>query len=245
MYKCIIVDDEPHAIENLKKCIAPIPEFQVIQEFHDPVKALMEISAGEFLDLVILDIDMPGISGIELAREIHQKTDKLIFTTAHSKYGYEAFEVDADAYLLKPYSLSKFLSTIQKLFPKQKAALEEAAGKDRNYLFIKSKEDNNKLIRIKLEDIIAVESKLNYVSIYTKERTVTTYISLTEIAKKLLVFEGFIQFQRSFLVAENYIDYVEGNSIAMINGIKITVGEYYRKYFHQFVEEKLLKARRK
>lgn len=244
MYKCIIVDDEPHAIEGLERYITAIPELEIVARYTDPVKALIEIASGDFVDLILLDVDMPGVTGIELAKEVRQKTDKLIFTTAHSKYGYEAFEVEADAFLLKPYSLSKFISTIAKIFPKKKQAITDTDGSD-DFVFVKSKEDNLKLIRINFRDIIAVESKMNYIQIHTKTRSITTYMTLSEIGKKLLTIEGFMQFQRSFVIARDHIDYIEGNSITMSNGTRITVGEYYRKYFNEFVDTKLLKTRRK
>jgi len=244
MYKCIIVDDEPHAIEGLKKYIDHIPELEIVKTFTDPVKALREIPAGDDVDLILLDVDMPGITGIELAKELRQKTDKLIFTTAHSKYGYEAFEVDADAFLLKPYQLSKFISTINKLFPKDENELEGLTDKD-DFIFIKTKDETHKLIKVYFRDIIAVESKMNYVQVHTASRSILTYMTLSEISKKLLAFAGFMQFQRSFVISQDHIDYIEGNSIVMHNGIKISVGDYYRKYFNEFVDSKLLKARRR
>lgn len=244
MYRCIIVDDEPHAIEGLKRCIGHIENLEIVSAYTDPIKALIQIACCGPVDLIILDIDMPGITGLDLAKEIRQKTDKLIFTTAHSKYGYEAYQVDAAAYLLKPYTVSRFISTFNRLFPSQTQPPEEAGEKE-DFIFIKSKEDNLKLVKVRLRDIIAVESKLNYVKVHTRERTVITYMTLTEIANKLLAYKGFIQFQRSFVIAKAHIDYVEGNSVIMINGIQITVGTYYRKNFNEFIAENLLKTGRR
>ncbi|MFC3561122.1 LytR/AlgR family response regulator transcription factor [Pedobacter jamesrossensis] len=241
--RCIIVDDEPHAIDGLKRYFEAMPDLELVKTFTDPVKAMIEIVAGEAVDLILLDVDMPGISGIELGKSLRDKTNKMVFTTAHSKYAYDAFELEADAFLLKPYSLSKFISTINKLFPKNASESELADNDD--FMFVKSKEDNLRLLKIFYKDIVAVESRLNYVQIHTLEKSVTTYISLTEIAKKLMVFDRFVQFQRSFILAKDYIEYVEGNCIKMQNGTKITVGEYYKKYFNEFVDSKLLKAKRR
>ncbi|WP_316738421.1 LytTR family DNA-binding domain-containing protein [Pedobacter aquatilis] len=240
---CIIVDDEPHAIEGLKRYIASIPAIEIISSYTDPVKAMMEISTGEGVDLVLLDVDMPGITGIELGESLRSKAGKLVFTTAHSKYAYEAFQIDADDFLLKPYSLAKFLKTVHKLFP-QKQELSESVDSD-DYMFIKSKEDNLRLIKIRYKDIVAVESRLNYVQVHTLDKSVTTYMSLSEMSKKLAQFDWFMQFQRSFIIAPEYIEYIEGNAIKMQNGTRITVGDYYKKYFNDFVDSKLIKARRK
>ncbi|MCX2574888.1 LytR/AlgR family response regulator transcription factor [Pedobacter sandarakinus] len=238
MYKCIIVDDEPHAVEGLKRYIATIPNLELVNSFTDPVKALMEITAGANVDLILLDVDMPGLNGTTLAPEIRSKTNKLVFTTAHKKYAFEAFEVQADAFLLKPYTQGKFAVTINKLFPHTNETVDD-------FMFIKSKEENFRLIKVKYADIIAIESKLNYVQVHTLNKSILTYTSLAEISKKLKIYDRFLQFQRSFIISQDYIDYIEGSSIIMINGIKISVGEYYKKYFNEFISSKLFKAKRR
>jgi len=119
MYKCIIIDDEPHAIEGLKGYMASTPQLNLVKSYTDSLAALKDIQESEPVDLIFLDVDMPTINGIELAKEIRNKTAKLIFTTAHTKYAFEAFEVNADGYLLKPYSIGKFIIAINRLFPDQ------------------------------------------------------------------------------------------------------------------------------
>lgn len=243
MYKCIIVDDEPHAIEGLKRYISNIPELEILTTFTDPVKALIEITSGPMVDLILLDVDMPGVSGIEIAKEVRSKTHKLIFTTAHSKYGYDAYESGVDAFLLKPYSMGKFTVTFNKLFPKKIEPGQENGKSD--FFFIKSKEDNLKLIKVKFKEVIAVESKLNYVQVHTLNSSIITYMPLYEFSKILMQYQGFMQFQRSFIIAQEYIEHIDGNTVKMVNGIKITVGDYYKKSFHDFVDEKLIRAGRK
>ena len=244
MHRCIIVDDEPYAIEGLKRYISSIAELTIMNCYTDPLQALVEISAGDQVDLVLLDIDMPNINGIELAKEIRNKTNKLVFTTAHTKYGYDAFEVNADAFLLKPYSQGKFLITYNKLFPKLITKETTLTEKD-DFIFIKSKDDHQKLLKVKYEDIIAVESNNNYVMIYTLHKNIITYMSLSEISKKLLTMPAFLQYQRSFIIAKAYIEFVDGNTIQLVNGVKMTVGDYYRKDFNNFLNNNMIKARRK
>jgi len=203
----------------------------------------MDFSNFEMIDLILLDIEMPRISGIELSREIRKKTKKLIFTTAHTRYGYEAFEADADAYLLKPYSLSKFAATITKLFPEEIIQPDHVKTTS-DFFFVKNKEDNLKMVKIKYGDIIAIESKQNYVLIHTQHKKILAYMSLKEIAR-MVDLPNFAQFQRSFILCKDHIDYIYGNTIKMINGLEITVGEYYRKDFTAFMSAKLIKAGRK
>jgi DNA-binding LytR/AlgR family response regulator len=241
---CIIIDDEAYAIEGLKAYINSIPNLSVLKTYTDPLEALIDLVNSDMVDLILLDIDMPKITGIELSKEIRQKTRKLVFTTSYTQYGYLAFEAEADAYLLKPYTLTKFASTISKLFPPNEKPIVVENVID-NYFFVKNKDEHLKIVKIKYDDVIAVESKQNYVMIHTVSKKVLTYMSLTEISKIFTRFNNFEQFQRSFIISKEHIDNIDGNTINMVNGIQITVGEYYRKDFTTFLSEKLIKARRK
>ncbi|WP_442591398.1 LytR/AlgR family response regulator transcription factor [Pedobacter sp. AW31-3R] len=244
MYNCIVVDDHIHAIEGIKTYLESFPELQLFASYTDSLTALAAInSLAEPIDLVLLDIDMPKVNGLELSRIIRKKTNKLVFTTGHTRYGYEAFQVDADAYLLKPYTLAEFAAIIDKLFLPEKE--NEIRIQKNEFFLVKSKEDNQKLINVKYRDIIAIESKLNYIMIYTRTKKILTYMSLTEIAKVLSKHPGFMQFQRSYIIAQDYIESIDGNSIRMINGLEITVGDYYRKDFTRFLNEKIIKLGRK
>ncbi len=245
MYSCIIIDDEPHAIEGLKKYIEDFPELLLIGSYTDPLLALKEISKNEAVDIIFMDIDMPKINGIELSKEIRNKTDKLVFTTAHTKHAYEAFELDADAYLLKPYSIGKFTITLNKLLT-DKLTLRNSDKKDeslnQDFFFVKSKEDNLNILKVRFESIIAVESQQNYVRIYTLEKNILTYMSLTEIAKILCVMPRFMQLHRSFLINKEHIETIDGHLIKMKNGIKVSVGDKYHQEFNTFINNHLIKA---
>jgi DNA-binding LytR/AlgR family response regulator len=241
-HTCIVIDDEPHSIEGLKKYIELVPSLELVKSYNDPLKALIELSDAEKVDLILMDIDMPHITGIELSRQVREKTNKLIFTTAYRQYGYEAFEVSADAYLLKPYSLITFAATIAKLFPARTATVTKQADE---YFFVKNKDDNHKLVKINFRDVIAVESKQNYVMIYAVGQKVLTYMSLTEIAQILAQFPDFVKYHRSFIINKEHIDSISGNTVRMTNGVQVTVGDNFRKDFTDYLEKKLLKAGRR
>lgn len=243
MYCCVIIDDESHAIEGLKKYISDFEGMRVLATFTDPLLALRYFDSVQIVDLVLLDVDMPRISGIELSRTLRNKTKKLVFTTAHTKYGYEAFKIEADDYLLKPYTLGEFIMSMNKIFPQEE---EASILPDKNTTFlVKSKEDNHKMLNVKFSDVVAVESKMNYVMIHTLKRKILTYMTLSEISDILTRYPGFLRFQRSFILAEEHIEYISGNSIKMVNGCEMTVGEYYKKDFISFVSEKLIKTKRR
>jgi DNA-binding LytR/AlgR family response regulator len=241
-YSCIIIDDEAHSIQGLEKYIESIPYLTLIKSYLDPVQALMELSGPDKVDLILMDIDMPMISGIELSKQLREKTNKLIFTTGHTKYGYDAFEVSADAYLLKPYSLTKFVATITKLFPLQN---DEPLKLADDYFFVKNTEDNHKLVKVNYQDLIAVESRQNYVMIYAGAQKILTYMSLTEVANILAKFPNFVKYHRSFIINRDHIASVSGNMLRMANGLQVTVGDNFKKEFTVYMDGKLLKAGRK
>ncbi len=244
MYSCVVIDDETHAIEGIKKYIDNVPELKLVASYTDPLVALTEIGALGQIDVIFLDVDMPKITGIELAKEIRSMTHKLVFTTAHTKYAYDAFKADADDYLLKPYSLGQFLICINKLFPKteQRQKVEEKTKNKDDFFFVKSREESPKLVKINYADILMVESKRNYVLIYTKHKQVLTYMSLTEIVNSLHEHSDFIQLQRGFVVKKEAIESVDGHSVKIINGVELIVGENYRKDFGVFITEKWLRT---
>lgn len=246
-YTCIIVDDEAHAIEGLERYIATIPELEIVKTYQDPLVALREILNNKPVDLIFLDVDMPMINGLELAEEIRGKANKLIFTTGHTEYAYGAFEVQADAYLLKPYSLGKFVITMNKLLPskRENVALSNSLERSDDFFFIKSKSETLKLVKIWFDDVVFIESKEHYLLIYTMNDEFLTYMSLKEISKTLFKHPQFIQTHRSFIINHNHITSLEGNIIEMINNKKITVGELYRKNFNDFITLKVIKGQKK
>ena len=248
MFKCIVIDDELHAIEGLQSYIAAVPELILFKSYTDPVVALKEISISDSVDIIFMDVDMPKITGLELAQVIRSKTNTLVFTTAHTKYAYDAFETNADAYLLKPYSLGKFVITINRLLAEKlnkplKGQTKPAIPDE--FFFVKNKNDDYKIVRIYYSDIIAVESKLNHIMIYVQGKQIVTKMSLTEFAKKLADKPEFIQLQRSFIVRKDQIETINGNMVKMNNGIQLTVGELYRKDFNDFVTQYLVKTGKK
>jgi DNA-binding LytR/AlgR family response regulator len=240
-HTCIIIDDEQYSIEWLSKYVEALPNLVLLKSYTDPLEALFELSDDIPVDLVLLDIKMPLISGIDLSRKIRTKTHKLVFSTAYKRYGYEAYEAEADGYLLKPYTLSKFASTIDKLF--SKPILHQPIPLPDDYFFAKNVDDNFKLVKIRYIDIVAVESKQNYIMIHTERNKILTHMTLTEISRSLQKFPLFAQFQRSFIISKHHIDYVYGNTLKMTNGLEITVGEFYRKDFSAFLSEKLIKGK--
>nr|WP_199156189.1 LytTR family DNA-binding domain-containing protein [Pedobacter sp. ASV2] len=242
--KCIVIDDDIHAINGIKDYISTLSNIQLTHAYTDPLQALTEISSGGIVDIIFMDIDMPMISGIELSKAIRHKTNKLIFTTSHSKYAYEAFEMHANAYLLKPYTFARFAETINRLFPKTPSIAATSLKQDEDYFFVRNKNERNNLIKIRYSDIIAVESLQNYIRIYTVDETIVTYIALSEIKVILKDLPYFIQAHRSFIIAKKYIEQIEGYTLKMTNNLTVTIGIRFREEILQYIREKTIKTSR-
>lgn len=130
MLNCVIIDDERFAVHAIEKYIELLPKINVVASYTNSQLALEKITADDEVDMLFMDIDMPMLSGIDLAKAVRAKTKKLIFTTAHSKYAFDAFEVEADAFLLKPFTFSKFAITVNRLFPSDSLTSVSANGGD-------------------------------------------------------------------------------------------------------------------
>lgn len=236
---CIVIDDEFTCIKGLTRYIDQLPDLTLVNYYTDPMKFLQNIELIPSVDLVLMDIEMPDISGIELSQKIRSKTSKLVFTTAHTQYAYEAFGLSADAYLLKPYSFAQFACTIRKLFSE---ARMKPLPFPEDYFFVKEKADHLHLVKVRYRDIIVIESRKNCILIYTADCEILTYMSLGEMAKILNVYQGFVQYHRSYLIATDHISRIEGNRIRMENGVTITVGDIFKKSFNEYLSSKLLKT---
>jgi len=236
MLNCIVIDDEQFSVDAILKYIGLIPGLNVTGVFTDPVRALSAVSSATDIDLLFMDVDMPSLSGLELARALRAKTQKLVFTTAHSKYAFEAYEADGDAFLLKPYTFGRFSTTINRLFP-EKSSLK--AGND--YFLVKSKEDDLAIVKIRFDDVIAFESAQNYVKIYLDgDKVLTAYLTLKDVTQLVRSRPDFMQFHRAFIISTGQIAHIRGNTIQMSNGMTFNVGDSYKENFGAFLENKLL-----
>lgn len=245
MLKCIIVDDEQFSIDAILKYINLIPDLDVIGIYTDPVNALKTISASEDIDLLFMDVDMPWLSGLELAKALRSKTQKLIFTTAHSKYAFDAFEVEGDAFLLKPFTFGKFSTTINRLFPEKSSAII-STQMENDYFLVKSKEDDLAIVKIKYNDVIAFESLQNYIKIHLQNnKTLIAYLTLKDVLQLLRFRPEFKQFHRAFIISTDCISQIKGNTIQMSNNLTFSVGDIYKDQFANYLEDKLLLTSRK
>lgn len=240
MIKCIVIDDEQPAIKTISEFIKNIPKINLLDSFTNPMDALNYMKKADDIDLAFMDVDMPLISGIKLAELTRAKIKKMVFTTSHSKYALDAFKVNADDFLLKPFDFSDFLRTIEKLYPDDHAVKTERSEKD-NFLYIKNKEDDLRLIKVYFSDIVAIESLLNYVRVHTVSKKLVTHISLKDVKEVLNERHEFVQLHRSFILSKHHISMIDGNTLTMSNGAKFTTGDSYRDILNEILVKNILK----
>lgn len=238
---CVVIDDEKHAVELLEEYIESIPDLNLMKSFTDPLKALMDVSSQDNIDVIFMDVDMPGMTGIDLSIALRHKTKYLVVTSAHSKYAIDAFGVQANEYLLKPISLSKFALMIDRLLKLDEIHKNETQNDD--FFFIKT-DQVQKYIKINLKDLVAIEGLNNYVKIHTVNGMHVAYLTMKELESKLDGHSSFIRVQRSFIISMDFINKVEGSFITLNNKLEVPLGTTYKKHFLTFLEKKTLRSAR-
>jgi two-component system response regulator LytT len=237
---CIAIDDEPLALSHVSRFIEQTPFLKLAGQYSGAIAALQAIHSQK-IDLVYLDIQMPDLNGIELARVIGKSPEKplIIFTTAFKEFGLEGYKVDALDYLLKPFNYDEFLRTAIKAHsyfelinrPAPATVVVESEYADDKYLFLKVE---YQLLRIALDDILYAEGLKDYVKVHLKnEKSVLSLTSLKALEEKLSS-RRFMRVHRSFIVALDKITSMTKNSL-QIGKVNITVGNQYKDAFNQFV----------
>ncbi|KUG09400.1 LytR/AlgR family response regulator transcription factor [Solirubrum puertoriconensis] len=218
----IAIDDEPIALEVIRSLAAKVPFVELKACFTNAFEGL-EYLQHEPVDLLFLDINMPDISGLELVSSLAKKP-MVIFTTAYAEHAVTGFELDALDYLLKPFSLPRFVKACNKaheqLQLRGQAAPAAAAPKD--YLFVKTGYEQ---VKVRYEDILYLEAAGNYVTFVLEGKNVLTRMTINELVE-LLPPDRFVRVHRSFIVAKDKIDRIERHQVS-INGKPVPLGASY------------------
>lgn len=220
--RAIAIDDEPLALEVVRAHASRVPFLDLVATFTDAFRAL-DYLQKENVDLIFLDIKMPDISGIEFFNSLSRKP-LLIFTTAYSDHAVTSFEMDAVDYLLKPFSLARFIKACNKAFElfSFRSAGAEAAP---DHLFVKTGYEQQKVL---FDEIRYMEATGNYVTFGLGDRNILSRSTFSE-AIALLPAERFVRIHRSFVVSLNRIDKVERHQVT-VGEKKIPVGDAYRQH---------------
>lgn len=227
--KCIIIDDEPIAIEYLREYVNTIPELLLTGTYQNAKEALPLIQNQE-VDLIFIDIEMPEISGLEFVKTL-ETVPAIIFTTAYPQYAVEGFNLNAVDYLLKPIGLERFKQAIQKVHKEISipAGLQPIENK---FIFLKN---GYKSEKIDIQDIIFIAGNKEYATYYTKSgRTYLKNERLKNLEKDYQPY-GFIRIHKSYLINTRYIKKIFNNNVE-IQGETIPIGRAYREQIRQLMQ---------
>lgn len=229
MIKCIVVDDEPFALDLIKGYVTKTPYLELGGDFSNPFKALTFLLQNS-VDLVFLDINMPELSGIQLLKSLPNRP-LVVFTTAYPEFGAESYEYDAIDYLLKPVKYERFLKAANKALEFSghgQAPLTDHSEKftesDKpEYIFLKSGTQVNK---VRTDQILYIEGAGNYMTFFTREKKIMTLLSMTEVTE-MLPADQFVRVHKSYIVNKDSIEVIEKHRLR-INKQFIPIGITYR-----------------
>ena len=240
MIKCLIVDDEQHALDILVHYVKNTPFLELVAATTDPVEALA-LTATHKVDLIFLDIQMPVMSGIDLAKNIQGKS-RIILTTAYSEFAAEGFDLEVLDYLLKPIPMPRFLKAAHRALNAITSSTisipnEEQIGDD--YFFVKT-EFKGKMLKINLKDIDFIEGMKNYVAIHHAGQKTMALLNMKDLEERLPK-KHFMRIHKSFIVAVNKIAAIEGNQVVIKNvRADILLGETYKAAFLELMKGKII-----
>lgn len=219
---CIIVDDNKMARMALKQLVADIKDLDVLGECATAVEAY-NLLQEEAVDILLLDIEMPGMSGLELAKNLGSQKPIIIFTTSKKEYAVEAFELNVADYIVKPVTPARFIQAVDKARIILESKQEQLKAEDDEFLFIR---DSNIVRRLKLDEILYAEAMGDYVKLFTPQKFYAIHTTLKTVEERLPA-SKFLRVHRSYVVAVNKIDTIQDGAL-VINGKPIPVADSYR-----------------
>ena len=220
--RCLIVDDNQMARMAMKQLVSQVHSLELVAECSDTMEAYNYLNSG-LVDLMFLDIEMPGMTGIELTKKLGNKRALIIFTTAKTDYAVEAFELNVVDYLVKPVSLSRFLQAVEKAKEAFDSNKQEVKIEAQEFVFVK---DNGILKKLNVDDILYLEAMGDYVKVHTAQKFHVLHSTLKSIEEKLPP-NKFLRIHRSYIVSLQKIDFIQ-DGIINIGKANIPVAETYR-----------------
>ncbi len=220
-YNVLIVDDEFLARKLLSEYVSKVDYLQLIDTCSDATKA-MEVLHKEQIDILLLDIQMPDISGMEMLKLIDKKPS-VILTTAYSEYAVDAFSLGVVDYLLKPFDYARFLQAINKAVNINTSTAVANTDMSNDYLMVKA---DYKLYKVNYDDLLFIEGQHEYVTFHTKAKRITALYSLKNL-EDTLPKDRFVRVHKSFIVSIKNIEDIDKTNVS-VAGSKIPVGASYR-----------------
>jgi DNA-binding LytR/AlgR family response regulator len=233
---CLIIDDEPRALALLEDYVQRTPFLELKGKYSSAIEAMSFFQLGQKIDVVFLDIEMPELTGMDLAKILPDET-RVIFSTAFDQYAIEGYKVSALDYLLKPFDYVEFLHAAIKAKDWVGSFKKITQPDNGQYIFIKSE---YRQIKILLTDILYIEGLKDYAKIFLASgpKPIVTLMSLKKLEDELSPF-NFMRIHRSFIVSLDKIEILERNQVIFPDQ-RITVARQYKEAFDQFVKGRIL-----
>lgn len=223
----LIIDDNQIARATTKQLAGKVNDITIVGECSSAMDAY-NLLQGQPVDLLLLDIEMPGMSGLELSKNIANKRPVIIFITSKREYAADAFDLNVADYIVKPVTSSRFIQAIDKAREILESKKEEVNLKEDEFVFIR---DSNIVRRLKLEKILYAEAMGDYVKLYTPEKYFAIHTTLKAVEERLPA-SRFIRVHRSYIVALDKIDRMEGG-VLIVNGKPLPVADAYRSVLNK------------
>jgi DNA-binding LytR/AlgR family response regulator len=208
----------------MKQLVGQVKSLELVAECSDAMEAYNHLNNKD-VDLLLLDIEMPGMTGLELTKKLGNKSPLIIFTTSKTDYAVEAFELNVVDYLVKPVMPARFLQAIEKTKEVSESTRPDAKAPtaEQDFVFVK---DNGVLKKINVEDILYLEAMGDYVKVYTGQRFHVLHATLKSIEEKLPL-SKFVRVHRSYIVSLSKIDFIQDGAIT-IGKASVPIADTYR-----------------
>ena len=237
MIKCLVIDDEPLALQQLASYVEKIPYFTLVAQCHGAVEA-REIIDMERVDAIFVDINMPDINGMDFVKQL-SAPPIVVFTTAYSEYAVDGYKVDAVDYLLKPFGLDDFkraAAKVKKRYELENNAAAQQPADDDDSIFLKTE---HRVIRANIADIRYVEGMSEYLKIYIeRQRPIIMLLSMKKLEERLPSY--FMRIHRSYIVNMKKVSEVSKSRVAIDADTVLPVGDIYKDALMQYLSDRSL-----
>lgn len=237
MIKCLVIDDEPLALQQLASYVEKIPYFTLVAQCHGAVEA-REIIDMERVDAIFVDINMPDINGMDFVKQL-SAPPIVVFTTAYSEYAVDGYKVDAVDYLLKPFGLDDFkraATKVKKRYELENNAAAQQPADDDDSIFLKTE---HRVIRANIADIRYVEGMSEYLKIYIEgQRPIIMLLSMKKLEERLPSY--FMRIHRSYIVNMKKVSEVSKSRVAIDADTVLPVGDIYKESLMQYLSDRSL-----
>ncbi len=230
MLKCLVVDDEPLAVDVIAEYIPQVSFLQLAGTYNNPVEALMHLQK-EKVDLIFLDIQMPQLSGLQFMNLLQSRA-QVIIVSAYNEFAIHGYEHDVTDYLLKPVSFERFFKAVEKARRLSELSSKEAMlPPSADFIFVRAE---SKMIKVNFADILYIEGLKNYISIYTSNNRRIITLQNMKALEDVLPANRFIRVQKSYIIHLEKIDSIERQRI-FIGDKSIPIGEAYAQQFFSII----------